>query len=149
MLFEEATFEVAGRAKNFSTAYSTTGCPSNMPTARSSSTTSTTRSFFAGVGAESAFAQFTCQPSPKVIKSHMLVTQFVARKLQEGNCACRTKRYADHAGLFIGIDRKTLGVWAADAAAVESSNFVHVVRVVQARFVFEEMNDQADTAVRH
>jgi len=38
----------------------------------------------------------------------MLVVQFVARKLQEGNCTRWTKRYADHAGLFIGIDSKTL-----------------------------------------
>jgi len=47
----------------------------------------------------------------------MLVVQFVARKFQEGNCTRWTKRYVDHAGLFISVDRKTLGVRAADAAA--------------------------------
>src|SRR5438128_2418701 len=46
-----AIFEVPGWAKKFSTAYSTTGCPSSMPAARSSSATSTTLSFSAGVGA--------------------------------------------------------------------------------------------------
>src|SRR5258705_298290 len=48
-----AILAVAGLARNFPTAYSTTGCPSNMPAARLRSATSTARSFSAEVGAAS------------------------------------------------------------------------------------------------
>lgn len=60
-----AIFEVAGWAKKFSTAYSTTGCPSNMPAARSSSATSTTRNFSAGVGAARTRSRSSLARRPK------------------------------------------------------------------------------------
>src|SRR6266849_3157146 len=103
-----AILAVAGLARNFPTAYSTTGSPSNVP-----------------------------------------VVQFVAGKFQKGQRAGRTKRHAHDASLFIGVDRKTYCVRTADAAPAEFSNLFRIVRVVQARFILQQINDQGDAAVRH
>ena len=79
----------------------------------------------------------------------MLIVQLIAGQAEEGNCASGAERHADHTALFVGVDSKAFAVRPGDSTPSERRHLSHIVRIVEPRLIFLEIDDQADATVRH
>lgn len=106
--------------------------------------------FRSGSGSlEDAFAEFVGKPAPEVGDVEILIVEFVAGQFEEWQSACGPERDADDAGLFVGVDSDGGSTRAAERDGAEGIALGGVVRIVQARLVLGEVDDQRHAAIGH
>jgi hypothetical protein len=78
----------------------------------------------------------------------MLILQLVARRIEERPRAARTESHADVGALLVRVDDEVARVGAAQHCAGIALDHVIARAAVAARFVLEEIDDQAALTVR-
>jgi len=98
---------------------------------------------------QDTFAEFAGKAPPEIFEIKVNVKELIAGEFEKWHGARGTKGNADDKLLFVGIDGKAFGPGAAESDATEFSDFSRIVGIVEAGFVFREVDDERHAAIGH